>query len=103
VVGHAHQHGRLVVRPGESLRLHGVHYTDDCQVADAGSATTIPSVQLILQSKMRIGAIATVHPHGPNSAFLVRVTIPATTFPGLARILDTSGPGTGSVGLVVRR
>jgi hypothetical protein len=103
VVGHAGQHGPLVVRPGQTLRLHGVHYTDDCHVSDAGAATTVKKMQLILQSLHHIGAIATVHPHGADSAFTVSVTIPATTGAGPARIFDVLAPPHGVVRLVVRR
>jgi hypothetical protein len=103
VVGHAHQHGALPVRPGQTLRLHGVHYTDDCAAGGAGTGRTIAKLQLGLESVHRIGPVATVHPHGRSSAFTVSVTIPTTTLPGPAKIFDVLAPPHGVVRLVVRR
>jgi len=103
VVGHAHQHGPLPVRPGQVLRLHGVHYTDDCHVSDAGMATTVPKLQLVLQSRHHVGPVATVHPRGASSAYTVSVTIPSATASGPAKIFDVLSPPHGVVRLVVRR
>jgi hypothetical protein len=102
VVGHAHQHGALPVRPGQTLRLHGVHYTDDCAAGGAGTGRTIAKLQLGLESVHRVGPVATVHPHGPDAAFTVSVTIPTTTLAGPAKIFDVLTPPHGVVHLVVR-
>ena len=103
VLGHRQVDGRLPVRPGQRLRLHGTHYTDDCAVGGQGTGTPMPSLQLILRSRFRLGPIATVHPRGPNAAFTVRVTIPRTTQPGPASITPVLGPPHDEVRLVVRR
>ncbi len=103
VVGHGSQQAVVPVRPGQTLRLHGRDYTDDCAAGGAGTGRTIPKIQLILWSKHRVGAIATVHPHGPRSSFAATVRIPTTTFPGPAHIADVLGPPHGVVRLVVRR
>jgi hypothetical protein len=103
VVGHAPKHRPLTVRPGQTLRLHGVHFTDDCQVAGAGQGTTISRVQLVLRSTGRIGQVAIAHPHGLASAFTVSVTIPSTTLAGPARIGDAGGLKGTVLRLVVRR
>jgi hypothetical protein len=103
VIGHEKGHGPLSVRPGQTLRVHGVHYTDDCASNGAGTGKTIPRLQLALRSRMRMGALVTVHPHGPDAAFTASVTIPSTTFPGPARLVDLLSVPHGVVRLVVRR
>ena len=103
VLGHPQAHGRLPVRPGQTLRLRGTHYTDECASGARGAGTPIPSLQLILRSRFRLGPVATVHPHGPDAAFTVRVTIPRTTLPGPASLTPVLGPPHDEVRLVVRR
>ncbi|HEY2880161.1 hypothetical protein [Nocardioides sp.] len=102
VVGHAGKRGPLTVHPGQTLRLRGIHFTDDCAAGGAGTGRTIPRLQLVLQSKYRIGPLATVHPHGASSAFTVAVRIPPTTATGPAKIFDTAGSVAGGIRLVVR-
>jgi hypothetical protein len=103
VVGRGQVHDRLPVQPGQTLRLHGTHYTDDCLTGGHETGTPIPSLKLILRSRFRLGPVATVHPHGPDAAFTVRVTIPRTTQPGPASITPVLGPPHDEVRLVVRR
>ncbi len=103
VVGQRQVQGRLPVRPGQTLRLRGTHYTVDCAAGGRGAGTPIPSLQLILRSRFRLGPVATVHPHGPNAAFTVRVTIPRTTQPGPASLTPVLPPPHDEVRLVVRR
>lgn len=93
-------HGPLVAHPGQTLRVHGTHYTDDCHVAEADQASTIPKLQLVLQSTYHVGPVATVHPHGPSSAFTVAIRIPTATTAGPAKIFAAGNAG--SVRLVVR-
>jgi hypothetical protein len=102
VVGHERGHGPLTVRPGQTLRLHGVHYTDDCAAGGAGTGQTIARLQLILQSVHHVGALATVHPRGATSSFSVSVTIPPGTAAGPATIFDALAPKHHVVHLVVR-
>jgi hypothetical protein len=102
VVGHARQHGPLTVRPGETVRLRGVHYTDDCAANRAGAGVAYPRLQLLLQSTYRIGPVATVHPKGADASFTVAVTIPSTTVAGPAKI-SAAGIRGGHLRLVVRR
>jgi hypothetical protein len=103
VVGHQHQPGPLPVRPGQTLHVRGIHYTDDCHVADTGESRTIPSVQLVLQSVHHVGPVATVHPRGPHASFTAVVTIPPSTAFGPAKIFDNAGSSGGGIRLVVRR
>jgi hypothetical protein len=103
VVGHEQTHGRVPVRPGQTLRLHGRDYTDDCAAGGAATGQTIPKLQLILQSLHHVGPLTTVHPHGADSTFTVSVTIPPTTGSGPATIFDVLAPPHGVVRLVVRR
>jgi hypothetical protein len=102
VIGHPNQHGPLAVRPGQTLHLRGIHYTDDCHVADAGASRTIPKLQLVLQSKYHVGPVATVHPRGADAGFTVAVTIPPTTVAGPAKLFDLLAPPHGIIRLVVR-
>lgn len=103
VVGHHQPRGRLHVAAGQTLRLHGVHYTDDCAAGAHGAGTPIAELQLVLRSKYRIGSVATVHPRGADSAFTVAVTIPATTLPGPAELTDVLQAPHGVVRLLVGR
>jgi hypothetical protein len=98
-----HPGSAVVVRPGETLRLHGRDYTDDCAGGGTGTSHTITKVQLVLQSQARVAPIAEVHPRGLDSAFTVSVTIPPTTRPGPAEIFDVLAPPHGVIRLVVRR
>ena len=102
VVGHQKAQGSLPVRPGQTLRLHGRDYTDDCAGGGTSTDRTIAKLQLVLASVHRIGPVATVHPRGPRSAFTVSVTIPTTTLAGPAKIFDVLAPPHGVVRLVVR-
>jgi hypothetical protein len=103
VVGHEKQHGPLPVHPGQTLRIHGRDYTDDCGGNGAGLGQTIPQLQLVLQARFHVGPVATVHPRGADSAFTAVVTIPPTTAAGPAKIFDVLAPPHGVIRLVVRR
>jgi hypothetical protein len=101
VVGHADR--PVVVHPGQTLRLRGRDFTDDCAANGAGTGVRIPRDQLVLQSKFRAGALATVHPRGAHSSFSVAVTIPSSTALGPARLFDSGGLTKRGIRLVVRR
>jgi hypothetical protein len=103
VVGHPSAHRAVSVRPGQTLRLHGRDYTDDCVSGSTGTPRTVGRLQLVLQSAHHIGPLATVHPSGAGAAFTVSVTIPPGTAPGAATIFDVLAPPHGTVRLVVRR
>ncbi len=102
VVGQAPKHRPLTVHPGQTVRLRGLHYTDDCAASGAGTGVRYPRLQLVLQSKYHIGPVATVHPKGPDAAFTVAVTIPPTTAVGPAKLFSAGVEG-GHLRLVVRR
>jgi hypothetical protein len=103
VIGHAHQRGRLTVRPGQTLRVHAVHYTDDCAAGGAGTGQTVSKLQLVLQSRYRVTPLVTLHPKGASSAFTTTVTIPSTTFSEPAKLFDAFALPHGVIPLVVRR
>jgi hypothetical protein len=102
VVGHALQHGPIAVHPGQTLRVRGREFTDDC-ANGAATGVRIPRLQLGLQSKYRVGPLATVRPRGEHAAFSAVVTIPAGTALGPATIFDTGGLAKPGIRLVVRR
>jgi hypothetical protein len=102
VLGPVGERATVTVHPGQTIRLHGVHYTDDCAAGGAGTGVAYRRLQLILQSPHRIGALATVHPRGEDSAFTVDVTIPTETIAGPAKISDSAGSTAQPLRLVVR-
>jgi hypothetical protein len=96
----------LVVHPGETLRVNGRFFAAGCH--DSGGSgrgsrdRPLASVQLVLQSLHHVGPVATAHPRGKRSEFVVQVIIPAATGAGPAKIFDAGGSARHAIRLVVR-